>query len=157
MKTKNMTILHLRKSIGRSPLRLGFLLIGLALALAWFALSPPAQAVTPPPDGGYFGFNTAEGAFALNSLTPVFTRSFSTRPAAATRPPVAVRSHPTRPASTTRPPVVVRSEPTQPAISTRPSVLLRSISTQPAPTTRPSVLLRSMATQPAATTRAAII
>ena len=67
MKTKNMTTLHLRKSIGRSPLRLGFLLIG--LALAWFALSPPAQAVTPAPDGGYAGFNTAEGDFALNSLT----------------------------------------------------------------------------------------
>src|SRR5947199_5574937 len=67
MKTKNMTILHLRKSIGRSPLRLGFLLIG--LALAWFALSPPAQAVTPPPDGGYPGFNTAEGSNALFSLT----------------------------------------------------------------------------------------
>ena len=62
-----MTILHLRKSIGRSPLRLGFLLIG--LALAWFALSPPAQAVTPAPDGGYPGFNTAEGDFALNSRT----------------------------------------------------------------------------------------
>ena len=67
MKTKNMTILHLRKSIGRSPLRLGFLLIG--LALAWFALSPPAQAVSPPPDGGYPGFNTAEGDNALFSLT----------------------------------------------------------------------------------------
>jgi len=65
MKTRNMTILHLRKSIGRSLLRLGFLLI----ALAWFALSPPAQAVTPPPDGGYPGFNTAEGYLALNSLT----------------------------------------------------------------------------------------
>src|SRR5437762_403016 len=62
-----MTTLHLRKSIGRSPLRLGFLLIG--LALAWFALSPPAQAVTPPPDGGYPGFNTAEGDNALFSLT----------------------------------------------------------------------------------------
>jgi uncharacterized coiled-coil protein SlyX len=69
MKTKNMTTLHLRKSIGRSPLRLGFLLIGLALALARFALSPPAQAVTPAPDGGYPGFNTAEGDFALNSRT----------------------------------------------------------------------------------------
>jgi uncharacterized coiled-coil protein SlyX len=67
--TKNMTTLHLRKSIGRSPLRLGFLLIGLALALAWFALSPPAQAVTPPPDGGYPGFNTAEGTDALFSQT----------------------------------------------------------------------------------------
>ena len=67
MKTKNMTTPHLRKSIGRSPLRLGFLLIG--LALAWFALSPPAQAVTPPPDGGYPGFNTAEGDDALISQT----------------------------------------------------------------------------------------
>src|SRR5215471_11322036 len=67
MKTRNMTILHLRKSIGRSPLELGFLLIG--LALAWFALSPPAQAVTPPPDGGYPGFNTAEGTDALFSRT----------------------------------------------------------------------------------------
>src|SRR5262245_26592145 len=67
MKTKNMAILHLRKAIGRSVLRLGFLLI--PLALAWFALSPPAQAVTPPPDGGYPGFNTAEGTNALFSLT----------------------------------------------------------------------------------------
>src|SRR5882724_4864984 len=33
MKTKNMTILQLRKSISRSPLRLGFLLITLALAM----------------------------------------------------------------------------------------------------------------------------
>jgi len=67
MKTKNMTTLYLRKSIGRSPLRLGFLLI--PLALAWFALSPAVRAVSPPPDGGYPGFNTAEGDFALNSLT----------------------------------------------------------------------------------------
>src|SRR4030095_11038947 len=67
MKTRNMTTLHLRKAIGRSPLRLGFLLIG--LALAWVALSPPAQAGTPPPDRGYPGFNTAEGTDALFSRT----------------------------------------------------------------------------------------
>src|SRR5206468_2083681 len=41
----------------------------IALALACFALSPPARAVDPPPDGGYPGFNTAEGDFALLSLT----------------------------------------------------------------------------------------
>jgi hypothetical protein len=41
-----------------------------ALALACFALSPPiALAVTPPPDGGYANLNTAEGDFALFSLT----------------------------------------------------------------------------------------
>jgi hypothetical protein len=32
-------------------------------------LSPPAQAVVPPPDGGYPGFNTAEGQNALFNLT----------------------------------------------------------------------------------------
>jgi septal ring factor EnvC (AmiA/AmiB activator) len=36
--------------------------------LAWFALSPTAQAVVPPPDGGYPNGNTAEGTNALFSL-----------------------------------------------------------------------------------------
>ena len=42
-----------------------------ALALAWLGLSsaPNALGVVPPPDGGYPGFNTAEGQNALNSLT----------------------------------------------------------------------------------------
>jgi Chaperone of endosialidase len=38
-------------------------------AMACFALSPTAQAVSPPPDGGYPGHNTAEGKNALFSLT----------------------------------------------------------------------------------------
>ena len=38
-------------------------------ALACFAISPTAQAVTPAPDGGYPGANTAEGDFSLNNLT----------------------------------------------------------------------------------------
>jgi hypothetical protein len=67
MKTKNMTTLHLRKSISRSPSRRGFLLI--PLALAWFALSPTARSVSPAPDGGYANNNTAEGTNALFSLT----------------------------------------------------------------------------------------
>src|SRR5690242_13816656 len=62
-----MTTLHLRKSISRSPLRRGFPLI--AVALVWFALSQMAQAVSPAPDGGYPGFNTAEGDNALLNLT----------------------------------------------------------------------------------------
>ena len=37
--------------------------------LACFAASPTAQAVVPPPDGGYPGENTAEGTHALFSLT----------------------------------------------------------------------------------------
>jgi hypothetical protein len=40
-----------------------------ALALACFALSPTARAVTPAPDGGYPGGNTAEGQSALFSRT----------------------------------------------------------------------------------------
>jgi Chaperone of endosialidase len=38
-------------------------------AFACFALSPTARAVTPAPDGGYPGENTAEGEDALFSLT----------------------------------------------------------------------------------------
>ena len=69
---KNMTTLFLRKSISRSPLRLGFLLI--TLLLACFALSPTVQAQlpSPPPDGGYPNQNTAEGDNALFNLTTGF-------------------------------------------------------------------------------------
>ena len=52
--------------MSRSPLRLAFLLI--PLALACFAVSPTAQGVVPAPDGGYPGGNTAEGDNALFSL-----------------------------------------------------------------------------------------
>jgi hypothetical protein len=57
-----------RTSLGRSPVRRGFLLIPLAIALASSALSP-ARAVSPAPDGGYPGGNTAEGENALFSNT----------------------------------------------------------------------------------------
>ena len=40
-----------------------------ALALAWFGLASLAQAVSPAPDGGYPGGNTAEGQNALLSFT----------------------------------------------------------------------------------------
>ena len=63
----NMTTPRLIKSIGRSPLRLALLLI--PLLLACFAIAQSARAVSPPPDGGYKGGNTAEGDLALGSLT----------------------------------------------------------------------------------------
>ena len=63
-----MTIPRLIKSIGRSSSRLALLLI--PLVFACFALSPMAQAVSPPPDGAYPGQNTAEGDKALFSLSP---------------------------------------------------------------------------------------
>jgi hypothetical protein len=63
-----MTTPLARDSISRSPLRYGLFLIPLVLAA--FALSPTAQAqLSPPPDGGYAGDNTAEGTDALFSLT----------------------------------------------------------------------------------------
>jgi hypothetical protein len=40
-----------------------------ALALGCAAFYQIAQAVSPPPDGGYANFNTAEGTFSLLSLT----------------------------------------------------------------------------------------
>jgi len=56
-----------RNPINRSPLRSGFLLA--SVALTWLAFSSTARALNPPPDGGYPGFNTAEGQKALFSLT----------------------------------------------------------------------------------------
>src|SRR5438874_11848873 len=44
-----------------TPLFLAFLCISVA--------GPNAQAISPPPDGGYLGGNTAEGQNALLSLT----------------------------------------------------------------------------------------
>jgi hypothetical protein len=66
---KSKTTIQLaRDSICRSPLRYGLFLIPLVLAA--LALSPTTQAqLSPPPDGGYAGDNTAEGTDALFSLT----------------------------------------------------------------------------------------
>jgi hypothetical protein len=44
-------------------------LIHILIPIVCFAVFPNAQAVVPPPDGGYPGFNTAEGQKALFSLT----------------------------------------------------------------------------------------
>jgi hypothetical protein len=66
MKPKNMTTSQLRNSIHPSLLRCGLLLVSLLLT---FALPQRTQAVVPAPDGGYPGFNTAEGQNALFGLT----------------------------------------------------------------------------------------
>ena len=51
------------------PLKGATPLFFIALALLYFAILPKAQAVIPPPDGGYPGGNTAEGQNALLSRT----------------------------------------------------------------------------------------
>jgi hypothetical protein len=57
-----------KDSICRSPSRYGLFLIPLVLAV--LALSSTTQGqLSPPPDGGYAGDNTAEGTDALFSLT----------------------------------------------------------------------------------------
>jgi trimeric autotransporter adhesin len=62
-----MTIVPLRTSALRLPLRRASLLI--LILLVCFALSSEVHAVSPPPDGGYGGNNTAEGTNALFHLT----------------------------------------------------------------------------------------
>src|SRR5882724_4865841 len=59
-------ITPVRHLLRHSPWRRDLLVI--PLVLVSFALSPIARAVDPPPDGGYPGFNTAEGDNALFSL-----------------------------------------------------------------------------------------
>jgi endosialidase-like protein len=61
------TTLPTRNSMNYSPLQRAIIFI--SLLLMCFALSPRVGAVTPAPDGGYPGFNTAEGDNALQSLT----------------------------------------------------------------------------------------
>src|SRR6266480_372463 len=57
----------IRTSTGWPSFRSRFTLI--ILVLAGSALLPETRAVSPPPDGGYPGGNTAEGQNALLSLT----------------------------------------------------------------------------------------
>src|SRR5882672_9882079 len=65
-------------SCGRDPARSlpfwrGFLLI--PLILVCFAFAPQTRAVVPAPDGGYPGFNTAEGQQALQLLIGGFANT----------------------------------------------------------------------------------
>jgi hypothetical protein len=77
MKTKETTT-RVRNSSNRPIWRRGPAVPVLFLAIfafGFFAVFPPAQAVVPPPDGGYAGGNTAEGTSALLSRT---TGSYNT-------------------------------------------------------------------------------
>ena len=64
-----MTTPRLTESIGWSSLRHGLFFITLMLACSGLLPAPKAFAVSPAPDGGYPGNNTAEGRSALFSLT----------------------------------------------------------------------------------------
>ncbi|HZR06728.1 MAG TPA: tail fiber domain-containing protein [Candidatus Udaeobacter sp.] len=64
---KNTTDVLIKTLMGCPPLRSSF--VATATALACFGLLSLAQAVSPPPDGGYANFTTAEGQNALFGLT----------------------------------------------------------------------------------------
>src|SRR5437879_7521500 len=132
MKTKNMTTLHLRESISRSPLRRGVLLVPLALAL--FALSPTAPAVSPPPDGGYANDNTAEGNGALFNLTSGHDNTATGN--------IALLANTTGSLNTATGSFALQKKPT--GKTTRASVLERTFKTITATFTTPTVVNRSL-------------
>ena len=59
------------RHVMQSPLQLKTITRALliTLALLCFGFSPKAQAVSPPPDGGYANFTTVEAHNALKNLT----------------------------------------------------------------------------------------
>jgi hypothetical protein len=63
MKTTILPTNYIHRALGW-PARLFVLLL-----IAWFGLLPNVEAVSPAPDGGYSGANTAEGTDALFHLT----------------------------------------------------------------------------------------
>jgi hypothetical protein len=63
-----MNLFRLRDSSNTNQKFNGCAWLFVVLVLACFAISPMAQAVTPMPDGGYPGFNTAEGDAALGNI-----------------------------------------------------------------------------------------
>jgi hypothetical protein len=63
MKTSTLSTNCIHTSLGQSAL------LSVSLLMVCFGLLPRAQAVNPPPDGGYPGGNTAEGKNALLNLT----------------------------------------------------------------------------------------
>src|SRR6266436_2100002 len=172
MKAKETTT-RVRNSSNHWPWWRGLLFIELLLGLAVLAVSPLARAVSPPPDGGYSGLNTAEGTDALFSLTTGESntgmgRWGATPQATRIRPPVVVRflaialaiTTPLRvlaPLLSAQPPATIPLQVIQRLVSTRQepemwlTVRTRFIPTMVA-TIQPTVIKRSKKTRVAATT-----
>jgi hypothetical protein len=63
-------------------------LIHVLIGILYIGLWPRAQAVVPPPDGGYPNFTTAEGDHALQALTLGLGTQLSVRFGCFASPPV---------------------------------------------------------------------
>jgi hypothetical protein len=150
------------------------------IALNCFALLSTAQALVPPPDGGYPGGNTAEGQNALLRLTTgtfntavgfssgqaFTTGNFNTAIGAGALLLTTADENTATGAgallngsggfgNTANGAFALFSDPM--VTSTRPPVMVRSLTTQPLATTQPSVLTRLPAIAPAATTRRLVV
>ena len=66
---KRKSAMKIETTSSHQPSAINYKLILAVLALGFLALSPIVQAVSPVPDGGYPGLNTAEGQSALLSLS----------------------------------------------------------------------------------------
>ena len=167
MKTPTLFIPCVHRSLERSAF--------VSLLIGCFAISP-AQAVSPPPDGGYPGGNTAEGQNALFSLTAgtyntavglysllsLSGGSFCTGVGAGTllantadqntaTGAGALLSNTTGLLNTAMERLLSLAIPLAPR--TRPVVRLRWLKTPPVKTTRPMVLRLSITTQSVISTR----
>ena len=128
-------------------------LIHILIGIACIGLLPGAQAVSPPPDGGYPGGNTAEGQNALGLPPAAVTipqsvgiRSLPTL--APTTPASALERLPSTPQKTIRPPALRRSCSTLPATKTRQVERSHFIATPLATSTQPTARMRSPAILP---------
>ena len=126
---------------------------GIALALGAFALSPRMRAVTPAPDGGYAGNNTAEGTSALFNLTSGIDNTglgfqalfHNTTGSFNTAEEFRALFSNTSGAQNTASGVNALSSNTTGNFNTA-TALIRCSATPPAPKTRPSALARSFRT-----------
>ena len=138
-------------------------LIHILIGILCIGLLPRAQAVVPPPDGGYPNFTTAEGDHALQALTLGLGntamgtfRSFAS-PLAASTPLLALERLILTPRIQIRPLALQRFCLTPSAQKTRPMEQPRLNLTKPAATTRPMEHSLSLAIPLAAKTQPSVL